>query len=60
MNPFECPDRRANIDDKKTFCIPWNKWTNCLERGHCTYETADEADVVIDKRMKIKSKAITN
>jgi hypothetical protein len=49
MNPFECPDRRANIDDKKTFCIPWNKWTNCLERGHCTYETADEADVVIDE-----------
>lgn len=44
MTPQECPNRRANIDDKKTFCTKWNKWTNCLEVGHCTYQTIGETN----------------
>lgn len=44
MTPQECPNRRANIDNKKTFCEKWDKWTNCLEVGHCTYDpTVKEA-----------------
>lgn len=38
MNPQDCPEKQGNIDNKKTFCEKWNKWTNCLEVGHCTYD----------------------
>lgn len=40
MNPQDCPEKQGNLDDKKTFCTEWSKWTNCLEVGHCTYDPA--------------------
>ncbi|MBQ9041465.1 MAG: hypothetical protein IJ111_01455 [Eggerthellaceae bacterium] len=38
--PFNCPDEAkvADIGGGKSFCTPWNCWTNCREVGHCVYE----------------------
>lgn len=38
-NPFDCPDARAVVDigGGKTYCEPWQTWTNCLEAGHCVF-----------------------
>lgn len=39
MNPDECPSITSQLDSKKAYCSLWERWTNCLEAGHCTYET---------------------
>ena len=39
MNPKECPDKSGIVDGKKAFCRKWSRWTNCLEVGHCVYES---------------------
>ncbi len=37
--PNECPRIESRLDGKKAYCSLWRRWTNCLEAGHCTYET---------------------
>lgn len=39
-NPHDCPNCGAVLDTAKggkSFCIPWDCWTNCREAGHCIY-----------------------
>lgn len=40
--PGECPDEGgvADVGGGKSFCEPWDCWTNCREVGHCVYESA--------------------
>lgn len=35
----ECKNRGAVLDGKKCFCVVWDRWTNCLEVGHCVRES---------------------
>lgn len=37
--PGECPDEGAVVDigGGKSYCIPWERWTNCRCVGHCVY-----------------------
>lgn len=35
MSLEDCENRGASLDGKKCFCKPWERWTNCLEVGHC-------------------------
>lgn len=35
----DCENRGAVVDGKKCYCKPWERWTNCLEAGHCVRET---------------------
>lgn len=37
----ECENRGAVLDDKKCFCVIWDRWTNCLEVGHCVRESVN-------------------
>lgn len=37
--PDECPNIESRLDGKKAYCSKWQRWTNCLEVGHCLYET---------------------
>lgn len=37
----ECENRGAVIDGKKCFCAAWDRWTNCLEVGHCARVSDD-------------------
>lgn len=37
----ECENRGAVLDGKKCFCVIWDRWTNCLEVGHCVRESAN-------------------
>lgn len=45
MTPGECPNEGAvaDIGGGKSFCIPWDRWTNCREAGHCVYEGLGDA-----------------
>lgn len=52
MTPQECPEKQGNIDNKKTFCIPWDKWTNCLEVGHCTYDPTVQEEETNEKDLR--------
>lgn len=38
-NPFDCPDAATVVDigGGKTYCEPWQTWTNCREAGHCVF-----------------------
>ena len=40
--PFDCSDEGAvsDIGGGKSFCVPWDRWTNCREVGHCVYYDA--------------------
>ena len=40
--PDECPKIASRLDGRKVYCTLWERWTNCLEAGHCTYETTNE------------------
>jgi len=42
--PGACADetRTVDIGGVKSFCAPWDCWTNCREVGHCVYETRKE------------------
>lgn len=42
MTPGRCPNEGAvaDIGGGKSYCTPWERWTNCREVGHCTLETA--------------------
>lgn len=35
--PGACPNEGATVDigGGKSYCIPWERWTNCRECGHC-------------------------
>lgn len=33
----ECQHRGGVLDEKKCYCELWERWTNCLEVGHCVY-----------------------
>lgn len=35
----ECENRGAVVDGKKCYCTPWERWTNCLEVGHCVRQS---------------------
>lgn len=37
-----CPCESHCLDDQKSFCEPWGRWTNCREVGHCTYDGSEE------------------
>jgi len=39
--PGSCPNEGAvaDIGGGKSYCITWEKWTNCREVGHCTFES---------------------
>lgn len=37
----ECENRGAVLDGKKCFCVIWDRWTNCLEVGHCVRESVN-------------------
>lgn len=44
-----CPDEGIVLDDKKSYCRPWGRWTNCREANNCVYEdmkggTIEEAE----------------
>lgn len=49
-DPRQCPDcgAVADIGGGKSFCIPWDRWTNCLEVDHCVYETYGKGEAVAD------------
>jgi hypothetical protein len=38
--PGKCPDEGGTVEvgGTKSFCIPWDCWTNCREVGRCVYE----------------------
>ena len=38
--PGNCPHETATVDigGGKSFCEPWQTWTNCREVSHCVYE----------------------
>lgn len=38
----ECENRLAIVDGKKCFCAIWERWTNCLEVGHCVRESVTD------------------
>lgn len=40
----DCEHRGATLDGKKCYCIPWERWTNCLEVGQCVKDTLNETD----------------
>lgn len=42
--PGECPDEGAvaDIGGGKSYCVPWQRWTNCREAGHCVMESIGE------------------
>lgn len=47
MTPGSCLNEGAvaDIGGGKSYCIPWERWTNCREVGHCTLDAAkDEND----------------
>ncbi len=37
--PGNCPHEAKVVDigGGKSFCEPWDCWTNCREVGHCVY-----------------------
>lgn len=37
-----CPHESHCIDESKSYCEPWGRWTNCREVGHCTYDGSEE------------------
>ncbi|MEC4272726.1 hypothetical protein VJ923_06110 [Adlercreutzia sp. R25] len=39
MAPGDCPDEGTVIDGKKSYCVPWERWADCREMGHCTRES---------------------
>lgn len=39
-----CENRGHVLDGKKCYCIPWERWTNCLEMGHCTKDSLGGSD----------------
>lgn len=45
-NPFSCIDSGATVDigGGKTFCKPWQRWTNCREVGHCVFAEYADAE----------------
>lgn len=47
-----CPSEGSVVDGKKSFCIPWDRWTNCRECGYCVYEklTKNEQLALFDER----------
>lgn len=38
--PGQCPHEAKVLDigGKKSFCAPWDTWTNCREVGYCVKE----------------------
>lgn len=36
---MSCDNETSVVDGKKSFCKIWERWTNCREVSHCTYET---------------------
>lgn len=43
--PFSCPDEGSVVDigGGKSFCLPWDRWTNCRECGHCVFDLIGDA-----------------
>ena len=43
-DPTTCPDcgAVADVGGGKSYCMPWERWTNCLEVMHCVYEAYRE------------------
>ncbi len=37
--PRNCSDEGKVVDigGGKSFCVPWDTWTNCREAGRCVY-----------------------
>lgn len=44
--PGACPDEGTVVDigGGKSYCIPWERWTNCREVGRCVLETIEESE----------------
>lgn len=44
--PFDCPDEGAVVDigGGKSFCTPWDRWTNCREVGRCVFAECGTSD----------------
>lgn len=34
----------ADIGGGKSYCIPWGRWTNCREVGHCVMDSTEGMD----------------
>lgn len=39
QQPGNCPNEVAvaDIGGGKSYCIPWERWTNCREVGYCVF-----------------------
>ena len=42
--PGECPDEKKVVDigGGKSFCDPWDRWTNCREVGYCVLDSVGD------------------
>ena len=38
--PFHCADEGKTVDigGGKSYCLPWERWTNCRSVGYCVYK----------------------
>lgn len=39
FKPKACPHESSVVDGKKSYCEPWERWTNCREVGYCVRES---------------------
>ena len=44
--PGNCSDEGSVVDigGGKSYCTPWERWTNCRECGSCVYERFRDAE----------------